>query len=237
MKLLKFFIPFQLMLMKSPIADGRINEEVKGETTGGHSPSFHDAVVRHNERELADVCNVQTCFGFGQRSSWTLNSPCTDELKEQTCQIAKQRAQNEANQACSSTGACSCVGNMTEVKCELIPEGNYCRYKAHYSLNGDCESHNPDQCVESSCLGVGTSTLESPDECTTVKLQEVCEQADEAARLDSAKDCTQNAAGNCTCADGNIIRKTCEDTDVTGIYNPHTKCIYVGVSVYNGTCS
>lgn len=223
--------------MKSLFADGRINEEGNSETTGGHSGSFHDTVVLQNPRHLSDVCNVQTCYGFGMRNSWTLNSPCTDALKDQTCQIAKQRAQAEASQACSSTGACDCVGNMTEVQCETIPEGNYCRYKAHYSLNGDCEANNPDQCVESSCLGVGTSTLESANECTTAELNAVCAQADAAAKQDSSSDCAQNVSGNCGCGNGTITRTTCVDNDVTGLNNPNTKCIYVGVSIYNGACS
>uniref|UniRef100_A0A7S2SFT9 Uncharacterized protein n=1 Tax=Eucampia antarctica TaxID=49252 RepID=A0A7S2SFT9_9STRA len=231
MKCINIIISLQVLLTRVLLVGG---ENLR--TEGEHGGSFYDTVVsnKNTDRGLS-VCQFDTCNAYGQKQKVTRGSACTDILKIETCNKAIEKAHYFADNVCHSSGECSCVGALTEEWCEVIADGNTCTYRGRYNISGTCQETNSNQCIANSCIGVGTSTLESPDECTDLALEETCVHADEQARLDSTEDCTQTST--CDCQNGSVTRQTCQKIDVSSSNNPNKKCIYVGVSLYTGTCS
>lgn len=234
---------------------------VIGSDRGGHSGTFHfNSEEETNSRKLSNGCIHSSCNGFGTRNSWTTNVPCTDVLKDETCSIASTRAQTEANSACSADGSCSCVGTLTEQRCEAVLDGDYCRYYAHYTFNGACQSNQTaspttsptasptasptdpptpaptpaPQCDASTCIGYGTNNTETMVACSNSTLEETCASADTLAMDDTSGECSSPSGLTCGCTNGTTTRKLCEYIEVSNTNS--TKCVYLATSVYMGTC-
>ena len=226
-----------------------VSTGVIGSDRGGHSGTFQFNIQEGDDsssRKLSNGCIHSSCNGFGTRNSWTTNVPCTDLLKNETCGIASARAQSEANSACSADGSCSCVGTLTEQRCEAVLDGDYCRYYAHYTFNGACQSNETSsptpaptpaplpQCDASSCIGYGSNNMDSTEACSNSTLEETCSYADTLAVNNTAGSCSSPSNITCGCTNGTTTRKLCEYIEVPNTNS--TKCVYLATSVYMGTC-
>lgn len=242
-----------LTLLIACLLSVALSNGVIGSDRGGHSGTFHfNTEEGMNSRKLSNGCIHSSCNGFGTRNSWTTNVPCTDVLKNDTCSIASTRAQTEANSACSADGSCSCVGTLTEQRCEAVLDGDYCRYYAHYTYNGACQSNQTasptdsptdpqtpaptpaPQCDASTCIGYGTNNTETMVTCSNSTLEETCASADTLAMNDTTGECSSPSNLTCGCTNGTTTRMLCSYIEVSNTNS--TKCVYLATSVYMGTC-